>query len=588
MIGGTACTPAAITEYPAAGSTVVRTVVTDIASGAPISGATVVGEGAASCTGGGTAASGTTTCTSDTNGVVSFTGMTSPYTISVFNPQYSYVTVMGVTANDILIPIKASSATGAPGQPGAFNGTLTSADFANVSNELGTLHLDISGASIGGNLIDLSLTTLLGPSQPITISLGTATSYGPFNLPEGIALGLGPTMFGAGAGGAYGIEADPGFRALWSLGGNAVIGDVLQAIGPVLSGGTGSISSEIPTILTAILPIVGTLESAVTSGVLVTPGETSTLTYGTAPAPALELDTLLRLHLNVKTPVLADCSSGTCTTYTDNAGKVAAFDGAVILGGVLATPEGFVPLGLTAGVDSVNATGAMTADGLTDPATTGAPEQQLPLRVASRHGGIETAPWAFVTLGASLADLVGGLGGGSGGGGTVLAGNVTFVPKIEYNNGANADIDLSQPFLTIPEGASFTPRSSTVTTATFTPPTAATPASGAPSATFHRLDIGSGVEWYIYFPASLDGSGPQTIPAVPSGFTDLAATPSGGTAPGAALDTVSLGYSVPSADVALGTACTSDCLDYNGVVQFQGINLDNLTLETNAFAVRDL
>jgi hypothetical protein len=531
------CTPSNVTQYAAASSG-VRVVVVSLGYDTPVVGATVMAEDG-------------TTQTTGTDGSVVFTSLTgSTHTISVFDTNYAYVTVMNTTATDMLIPMKPVMT------PGSFSGTLAASDFNNVSNELGTLHLDISGASIGGNLIDLSLSTLLGPSQSVTISLGTATSYGPFNLPEGIALGLGPTMFGPGPnGGQYGIDAVPGYRALWSLGGNAVIGDVLQIIGPFLSGGTSGLSSDIPQILTAVLPLIGTLESGVTSGVAVTSNSSETLTYGTTPQPALELDTLMRLHLNANPPALE--------SYTDDSGNTVPFDGAVVLSGVLDSPQGFVPLGVTAGVATAS----------TSTPTTPGTLSAMPLRMAPRHGGVETAPWAYITLGASLSSLVSGLGSSSSGStGTVLSGTVVFSPTVlKYNGGATTDVDLSHPFLPIPTGAAFNP-AATSSTATFTPPS---PVTGA---TFHRLDIGSAPnQWSIYFPASLDSATatPVTIPTPPSGITNRA-TASGATA---VLQSVSLGYPPPGNDAPE---------TYDGAVQFDGVDLDDLTRETDSFAVRAL
>ncbi len=534
-IGQTSCTAATVVQYPAVANG-VRVVVIDQNTGSPVSGAVVEAENG-------------TTATTGASGYVTFTSLTSAqHTLSVFDASYAYVTVMATTATDILIPLRPNP------NPASFTGTLTSADFAMLSNELGTLHVDVSGASLPPNLIDTSVPALLGPSQSMTISLGTSTSYGPYNIPEGIALGLGPTMFGPGAaGGQYGITPTPGYRALWSLGGNAVIGDVLQVIGPFLSGGMGSASQELPTILTASLPIVGTLESGVTSGVPVTPGEVAMLTYGTSPQPALENDTLLRLHTSVKTAVLE--------SYTDDTGASTALDCELVLGGVLAPTQGFVPLGLTSGVDEVNASGAMMPDGLTDPATTGAPEQELPLRLAPRHGGLETAPWAYVTLAATMANLSGETSTG-----TIVAGTVVFQPTtLEYNEGATTPVDLSHPFLPIPSGASFG-------VGLFTPPA---PVAGA---TFHRLDIGSGTsQWLVYFPASLDSAAATAIPlpTPPVGFANRA-TMAGATA---TLNTVSLGYPPPG---------TTTLETYDGAVRFDGVDLDDLSLETDSFTVRVL
>jgi hypothetical protein len=553
-IGSTSCAASTVKQYAPVASGSVRVVAVVLGDDTPISGASVTLDNGTAQT---TAADGSATFTSVASG---------PHDISVFQTGYTYVTIMQTSATDVLVPLKATP------NPGNFQGTLTDTNFNNVSDPSGNLHLDISGASIPGNLIDLSLSTLLGAGRPYTINLGTATTYNISSLPEGIALGLGPSMFGNGQ---YGIEPAPGVRALFAIGGNAVIGTVLQAVGPALSGGTGSISSMIPSILAAILPIVGSLESGVTSGVVVMPGESATLTYGTTPQPALQLDTLMRLKLNVATPNLP--------SYTDDTGAMVAFDGAVVLGGVLDTPQGFVPLGLTAGVDQVTAAGAMTPDGITDPiaATMTTPAfaaGHLPLRVAPRHGGVETAPWAFVTLGASLSGLFGSLGSsGSGSSGTILAGTINFAPnKLVYTNPTYYNAaDLSKPFLPVPNGAAYNP-AATSSTATFTPPSATA------GAAFHRLDLsakdskGDSVDtWWIFFPASMDGAAAVTLPTPPNGLAN------NGTASGtsAILQSVSLGYNPPGAEGALS---------YDGAVQFDGVDLDDLTLETDTFSVRAL
>jgi hypothetical protein len=547
-IGSTVCTPSTVYQYAAPTTGVRVTVVAEgpsltpaVADEGPVAGATVALDDA-------------TPQTTDAQGSTTFDVATGAHTISVFAHGFSYVTVVNTTATDLLIPVKAAP------HPGEFKGQLKDTDFNNVSNPNGTLHLDITGSSIGGNLIDLSLASLLGPSQPITVSLGTGTPYGPFNLPEGIALGLGAQMFGESGGGHYGAVAAPGYRALWSLGGNAVIGDVLKAIGPVLNGGGGSIGDQIPTILTALLPIIGSLESAVTTGIKVAPDDMKTLSAGGAQ-PSLKLDTLQRIHLLAKTPHLPSYQK-------DDGATMATYDGAIVIGGTLASPQGLVPLGLTAGVDQT------PLDQQTDAVGTGGAAGKLPLRVAPRHGGLENAPWAFITLGASLKDLVGGFGGAAGDQGIVLSGNVSIYQKgtttpytLKYNGGANTEIDLSDDFLGVPNKPTIADR-----TVTF--------ASDVSGAAFSRLDVGSDADqWAIYYPT---GTNSVTIPTPPTGFDDRwTGTPAGGTAPaslpGMNLQTVSLGNAIPG-----GTAKA----DYNSMWQFDGVDAADMTLEIDKFSLR--
>jgi hypothetical protein len=478
------------------------------------------------------------------DGTVTFANTPGKHTISVFLAGYSYVTVVNTAATDVLIPLKPTP------RPGEFRGQLKETDFNNVSNPNGTLHLDVTGASIGGNLIDTSLSQLFGPTQPVTILLGTQMPYGPYNLPEGFAIGLGAQMFGEDGGGHYGAVAAPGLRALWSFGGNAVIGDVLKVIGPSLNDPNAGVD-QLPTLVTALLPIVGSLESAVTAGVVVQPGDQKALSSGGAQ-PSLKLDSLQRIHLQVSTPRLP--------SYVNDTGGTTFYDAEAIVGGVFAGSQGFVPLGVTAGVDRGGPVATNLPDHITDALGTNGQAGKLPLRVAPRHGGVEDAPWAFVTLGASLADFAHAIGSDAREG-LVLSGNVSRFQKgtntpytLTYNGGANTSVDLSDAFLPPPGVAHITDRTLTST--------------DVPGASLLRIDVGSDSDrWLIYFPP---GTTRVEVPAVPESFDDRwVGTTS---PPGVTLEAVSLGY--------------QPGLTYDGVWKFDGTAAADLSMETDRFSVR--
>jgi hypothetical protein len=523
-VGGLPCAPASVTEYAPASD--LRVVVAS--DGAAIADATVVVDGALQ--------------TTNADGIAAFPAASGAHTVSVFKSGYAYVTVVGTTATDLLIPL-----TSAP-HPGTFKGQFKFTDFNNLAYPTGTLHLDVTGASLGGNLIDASLSSLLGPPQAMTISLGTGTPYGPFQVPEGIALGLGIQMFGdAGGGGRYGAVASPGYRALWSIGGNAVIGDVLKAIGPLLDNNGGPLSLRLPTVLIALTPIISTLESAVTTGLNVKPDEPRALSFGGAQ-PSLKLDTLPRLHLHVKTAHLP--------SFVRDDGTTGAYDAVVVLGGALKSPEGFVPLGVSAGIDSY------PLDQITDGIPSVVMAGEVWLRLAPRHGGLEHSPWAFLTLGSSLKDLL----GESPGQGLVLSGNIRLAPKgsatpyeLKYDSGQATIVDATDDFLGVPDRPTLVDR-----TVSF--------AAAVPGATFHRLDVGGAdARWSLYFPA---GTLSVSVPTVPAGFDDRwVGTPS------LSVKSVSLGSPLPGETAPI---------TYDRVWQFDGTEADDLSLVMDRFSVREV
>jgi len=322
-------------------------------------------------------------------------------------------------------------------------------------------------------------------------------------------------------------------------------------------------SINVGSILTTVLPILGKLQSGVTSGVVVTAGETGpTLTTNPAgPQPSLTLDTLLRLKINATVPSLPSYLNDDGTTMTP-------YDGAVVIGGALADPQGFVPLGLTAGTPATTG-GTMIAN-----PTTMAPGP-LPMNMAPAHGGLETAPYVALTLGAALSNLLGGLtGGGSSSDlnkSLVLSGNVVFPGPLTYSPTAYTPVTMGSSFLAVQNGTTIGEMSRTVN---FTGEVA--------GATFHRVDIGSGAnEWYIYFPPNTEGPYSITVPVPPTvngtPLPDYFLPPTGSTsAPGIAVQTLVLG--VP------GTGN----LTYDNVVSFSSTTVDDLTQVTSQFSARTL
>jgi len=323
---------------------------------------------------------------------------------------------------------------------------------------------------------------------------------------------------------------------------------VLGAVSDV-SGG----SVDIGAILATILPVLSKLESGVTSGVAVTPDLTAAQTTLTAnpagPQPSLTLDTLLRIHLQAKMPTLP--------AFQQDDGTMSMFDGAIVLGGALAPQQGLVPLGLSAGTAPAGSTTIADPD-------SGGPAGQLPMRMAPLHGGLETAPYTLIAIGAKLSNLLGGVTGAStttANSSLVLSAKVLFPApgSIEYDDGNPTTVDFGTSFLAVPNGMTITGRTLNIP-------------NDISGAAFHRLDIGSGAaQWTIYFPP---GETTISVPTPPGTFADRFAGTDPSTPPETVVQSVSLGYGAG--------------LTYDAVMTFGSTTVDDLTLVTDQFSTRQV
>jgi hypothetical protein len=531
-IGSAACSPATLLQYAPSNAS-LRVVVIDQTSGAPIQGAVVVLQ------------DGGNPVTTPATGVATFSTASGAHTISVFETNHRYVTVMGTVATDVLIAL--------PPRPNRaiYRDTMVDTDFGGLANPNGTYHTLCAGSSLQGNLVDTDLLQMTGvETVPTSISLGTGTPYGPLEVPQGIVTGLGAQLYTPG--GQFSVEVLPTPHDLWSIGGNAVIGDVLKAIGPILNGGGGSINDQLPTIINALAPISGAFESGVLAGLKPTPGQMTQFQSGTRP---LLPSTLPRLHTNLHLPTLG--------TYVDENGDTKGFNAVLVQGGSLGRSTGFTPTGMAFGVDQSGSAGSNVPDGVVDAVGTGGHAGQLPLRLAPRHGGLEVSPWGVLTMEASSASTLWAdycsptvfplLNDGSGIiAPVVVTGRITRPQAISYNNGALTDVTVD-PFIAVPGLPLINDRTVTLASTSGT--------------LLNRLDVGTpNSGWLIYFPA---GTSTVTIPTPAAGFSD----PYDASSP-LRLTTTSLGFdSQPT---------------YDELVQFDGLDLDDYSSVTDAFAIREI
>jgi hypothetical protein len=463
--GNSASCSASVASYgdgPAAGT--LRVVVINEFSKRPVEGATVLLGGSKITTG--------------ANGVAIFAAAgAGPYDVHVFASSYDYFSILGAPNNDVLVPLMPNVAGGTRS---GFKGTMGAADFAplNIPNE--SVHLAFFGSGVPGSPIDIGVQTLIGQLRPVTIMVAGQTRTVP--LPSGLVLGISDNMFGTQE---YKIYAEPGKRVLWGIGGNLNLTSVVGALGPLVSGGTANI--DVGSLLAQILPLVGKLQAGQVVGVEAPPNGANA-TFETRQVP---LNTPLRLRATLRLPDLPKQD-----------GKY--LGGAVALGGSLAYPLGFVPLGLTAGLAHKDPAGENTAKVLDPTCDTSAgaaacATSKLPMRVAPLSNGLEGQKWGFVALAANLSGL--SLPGTATSGSTTLglSGLVKARDEVRYlAPPADGDaVELGgRPFMNLPNA-----NSATLTRATRE---VVVPASADPSAKFVRVGVQahSGLNWNIWRPVT--------------------------------------------------------------------------------------
>ncbi len=142
-----------------------RVIVSDTNTRSPIEGAEVVlGDGSATTTSAG--------------GVATFQERPSgSYTVSVFHPDYNYLTLKGVESNDLRLPLTPSSGEG---PVAGFTGQFDTSQI----NTSGDVTLGLAGTSISGGMLDLGLEQLLG--EPFVNELQTPQGTQEVPLPAGM------------------------------------------------------------------------------------------------------------------------------------------------------------------------------------------------------------------------------------------------------------------------------------------------------------------------------------------------------------------------------------------------------------------
>ncbi len=556
IVGGPTCTLAKVTNFNTEAAGKVRVIVADQSTQDLISTATVVlnHDGADD------------TLISGVNGVYEFniTDTTALRDVHVFEAAHTYLSVLGVNSNDLVIYL-VPELSGA--QRAGFAGVLKADDFKTLDEQGGEVHIALYGASIFGSFLDLGLSTLVGDFVPTTIT-GITSSPVTIPIPSGAVLGLQSNMFKSN----YAFYSTPGRRALWGMGGNSRLAEVVKLLGPVLGGGN-SANLDIGALLNNFLPLLNKSQSGVLAGQIAEQAKNKDVT--------IPLTTPLRLKIGVQLPTLPLRAP----PPTDP--KQSTFvDGVLIIAGGAVPAQGLVPLGLTAGLDKDS---AGVFDGKVGESGSGL----LPLRLSPLHDGLETGGYGFLAMAISFPSVPTGPSAPAGTSSLTsqlaisVIDDFTQSPKVKFDLTNVPKIDLSQKsFMELSKDVAYDYASRQFTLGT--------PTVGA---NLNRFDVlnGKGKGWVVYF--SPTGKTTFPMPPVPDNIYMSNGTALPERDPFANLEvpdttdptktkTAKPRLLMQSVSVTADVATVTDAQAIlEGIATFNSHNLDDLSLQMDRFTV---
>lgn len=506
------CTGLELVNFPNVGMNEVRVVLVSDDNGEPVGGAEVTIE-----------AGGSMTAMSDaaTGAAVFATGATVD-SITVVKAGYQSVSVLAPGSKDVFLPVpKLADNTKA----GGFRGVVDISATKKADIQLG-----IAGPSIPSNLLDFDLTSLLGDSVKTVIDAPElGLNMEEVDLPGGVLLGLGNKKFTAdGTGmrcqgttpsanelGCYLARAPAGNGAAWVLAGQLKLSQVTSIANQLSSVLGGGSSDELPIgdLLTAVLPLVRSLNHGVNAALDITEypkvkaDPAGTTDCSDANAPSYDDNCVGDYSKYEQISLAASQSLGVLSTLSvptlpNLPGTGAGCAGAaVILSGAILPGRGVVPLGLSAGVDVLKDEPAdCKVAGIKEPFGPNSPELddgQMALSMAPAHSGIEGSSLAILSIALDPDSLTSSA--------LQLNAIVEHVPSV-----AASQSIASRSYLPYPQGSV----SRGMGTATLT--------SAITGATAVRYEIQNGDDsWLVYAPASMTS---VSFPNVPSARTTLAGT----------------------------------------------------------------
>jgi len=205
--GGVQCSGSSdLTNLGSVQSGNLRVVVTSAEDRQPVSGADVV-------------VPGTGTSTTDSAGVARLPKPSGSYTVSIFHPDFNFLTVRGVGASDLRLPLRGKEGSG---PVGGYKGEFDTSTL----NTQGDVTLGLAGSSISGGLLEVGLQNLLG--RPLVRQIQTPQGNQSIPLPSGLTLFGQVLGFNVDVKSTYYTTAPGGARIGWGLAGKVPGSDLLQ------------------------------------------------------------------------------------------------------------------------------------------------------------------------------------------------------------------------------------------------------------------------------------------------------------------------------------------------------------------------
>jgi len=502
VVGGssTASPPVELRNYANVAADRLRAVVIDDRAGTPITNATVLFQQGASTLG--------SAVSTDGNGVAEVTlptpATTTPVSVHVFQNRYTYVSVVGTSTNDLLVPLVPTPDNS---KAGGFKGIIDLTSYPTPTSGL-ILEVGIAGASLPGTFLDLDFNKLIGESIRVQVDLGSIYR-GPADIPSGIVAKLGDKTIK----GDYAALGEAGLRHAWALGGKiAVTNEVIQLVLQAFTGG-GNTTDVIGQVVTQLLPFFDRFRHFVKTEQNVVEvakvNDTNDINgNGRTDDKVADFNNATAFPTVNAVPAqpLTLSTSITIPTLPQYNGKF--LEGALVLAGASVAGRGLVPLGVSAALDAPRQ--GTTPNGVVDtnPATE-VEENTLSFKMAPLHSGLEGSKFFVAVLALSLR-----LGGGNV---PNVSGIVTLADRIDSTTNLSAT-----SFLAFTDAASFN-----LGTRTFTlSGTQANPVAGA---NLYRADFnGTDGSWSVFFKAPAAGGSPAfVLPAVPSGASERAVLSAG-------------------------------------------------------------
>ena len=441
--------PVVFTSLAGQTADTVTVTVVDRDSRSPLAGATVMM----------VSGNGSETQTSDDEGQAVFSDPGGPVDIHVFETQHDYLSVLGTLSRDLLLPLGLRSN---PNKAGGFTGQMTFSGTGEVS-------LGLAGASIGGELIDLNFSRLMGEIFTVTVSVPGMGNFD-VTLPGQMVLSVEYGSYPFPIKSTYYVEGQRGLRTAWAMGGKLAMSTLQDIMGAGGSAGD---------ILGRLLPYFAVFDHDLRAGIDIFPipkvvdsddidgdGDTSEMRPDWSGLQAVNLAPTQPQTMTVYLQV-PDLPSNQGSQIRSTA----------ILAGSYQV-QGLTPLGIT----------SETADdaGHLEPFT---------MKLAPAYGGLETGRYLVVVLAIP------------GGTATTLPSDVAMV----LYNGTSLPPDLAfeQGFLDFAEDASYSTINRTLT------------ASAVAGASLYRATfLADDGQWEVLLPATADQPVQFTLPPPPDGMGD--------------------------------------------------------------------